>query len=106
MVNIRTGEIEKRFTVGKSSVNEMIIVERKNKPLAPIVVTSCHRDRSLMVTKTDSGLNRQIGMKGRLKVDFGCGIGPKIVMNKEEMMGIVSQSVNDREVCFYKINMN
>ena len=82
--------------MGKSSVNEMIIIERKNKPLAPMVVTSCHRDRSLMVTKTESGLNRQIGMKGKLKVDFGCGIGPKIVMNKDEVVGIVSQSVSDR----------
>ena len=61
-----------------------------------MVVTSCHRDRSLMVTKTESGLNRQIGMKGKLKVDFGCGIGPKIVMNKDEVVGIVSQSVSDR----------
>ena len=77
-------------------MNEMIIIERKNKPLAPMVVTSCHRDRSLMVTKTESGLNRQIGMKGKLKVDFGCGIGPKIVMNKDEVVGIVSQSVSDR----------
>ena len=50
-----------------------------------------------MATKTDSGLNRVVNMKGRLNIDYGCGIGPKIVLNGEEMMmGIVSQSSTDR----------
>ena len=46
-------------------------------------------------------------MKGRLNIDYGCGIGPKIVLSGDEMMmGIVSQSSTDREVGFYKININ
>ena len=70
------------------------------------MITFCHREKSLMVTKTDSGLSRSQNLKGRLNIDYGCGIGPKIVMNASGLMGIVSQSFSEREINLYEMIIN
>ena len=49
----------------------------------------------MILTKTDSGLNTFIDIKGKLNVDFGCGIGPKVILNPiNHQMVILSQSAN------------
>ena len=59
-----------------------------------------------MITKTDSGLSRSQNFKGKLNIDFGCGIGPKIIMNNSGIMGVVSQSISDKKVNLYDIKIN
>jgi hypothetical protein len=74
----------------------MVVVERKTKPYRPIILSSCHREKALISTKTDSGIVSSINLKGRLNVDFGCGIGPKMVLRNDALMAIVSQSSIDK----------
>ena len=59
-----------------------------------------------MVTKTDTGVTRYQNLKDKLNVEYGCGINPKIVINKEGLMGIVNQSCSGREVNLYRINIH
>ncbi len=48
----------------------------------------------MIFTKTDTGINTFIDVKGKLNIDFGCGIGPKIVFNQNAIMAVLSQSIN------------
>jgi hypothetical protein len=49
----------------------------------------------MILTKTDTGINNFIDVKGKLNVDFGCGIGPKVILNaNNSQMAILSQSTN------------
>lgn len=59
----------------------------------------------MVLTKTDTGMNGFIDVKGKLNVDFGCGIGPKVIMNESEHMAVLSQSPNAKEINIYKINI-
>ena len=70
----------------------MMVIERRNKEESPIVITSCNREKTLMVTKTDTGVTRSQSLRGKLSIEYGCGINPKIVMSKEGLMGVVNQS--------------
>jgi hypothetical protein len=46
-----------------------------------------------------------IDVKGRLNVEIGCGIGPKVVVSDSGMMAIVSQSPMVRQVLLYQVVM-
>jgi len=35
----------------------------------------------MVLTKSDTGINSFIDVKGKLNVDFGCGIGPKVILS-------------------------
>lgn len=48
----------------------------------------------MVLTKTDTGINNFVDVKGRLNVDFGCGIGPKVIVNENGHMAVLSQSAN------------
>lgn len=48
----------------------------------------------MVLTKTDTGINNFIDVKGKLNVDFGCGIGPKVILSENGHMAVLSQSVN------------
>jgi hypothetical protein len=47
----------------------------------PIVISCAPKEKSLIVTKTETGVNSLIDVKGRLNVEIGCGIGPKVVIS-------------------------
>jgi hypothetical protein len=55
MVNIYSGEIIKTLTVGRGSVLEMAIIERRNKALHPIIISCCNGERESLFTKLDTG---------------------------------------------------
>lgn len=59
----------------------------------------------MVLTKTDTGINNFIDVKGKLNVDFGCGIGPKVILNENGHMAVLSQSVNAKEINLYKISI-
>lgn len=65
---------------------------------APLVLTCSSKDKSLCLTKMDSGLSENIKMNCAFYVEFGCGIGPKIVLshNRGGIMAILSQSAQYR----------
>lgn len=92
--------------VGKSSVLEMVVVERKSKEETPIVLTSCNREKGLMITKTETGVTRYQNLKDKLNIEYGCGINPKIVISKEGLMGVVNQSSSEREINLYRIHIH
>lgn len=48
----------------------------------------------MVLTKTDTGINNFIDVKGKLNVDYGCGIGPKVIISENGLMAVLSQSVN------------
>ena len=57
----------------------------------------------MVLTKTDIGINNFIDVKGKLHVDFGCGIGPKVILSESGHMAVLSQSSNVKEINLYKI---
>jgi hypothetical protein len=59
----------------------------------------------MVLTKTDTGMNGFIDVKGKLNVDFGCGIGPKVVLSESGHMAVLSQSSTAKEINLYKINI-
>lgn len=68
------------------------------KNTAPLVLTCSSKDKSLCLTKMDSGLSENVKVNGAFYVEFGCGIGPKIVLSPSRggMMAILSQSAQHR----------
>lgn len=60
----------------------------------PIVLSCSSKDKSLCMTKMDTGLSEYIKVNGAFNIEFGCGIGPKIIMSHKNtgIMAILSQS--------------
>jgi len=50
----------------------------------------------MVLTRTDTGMNGFIDVKGKLNVDFGCGIGPKVILSESGHMAVLSQSINTK----------
>jgi hypothetical protein len=101
LVNVGLGEVIKTVGVGRGPVIEMAVFERRNKKEQPIIMTCCNGDREMFLTKIDSGLNEAAITK--TNVSFGCGIGPKLVISHEGVLGLVSQSANEKQVDLYQI---
>jgi hypothetical protein len=59
----------------------------------------------MVLTKTETGVNSFIDVKGRLNVDLGCGIGPKIVLSENGLMAIISQSPMLKQVLIYQVGI-
>ena len=59
----------------------------------------------MVLTRTDTGMNGFIDVKGKLNVDFGCGIGPKVILSESGHMAILSQSIHSKEINVYKVNI-
>ena len=49
-------------------------------------------------------MNELLHVYDELNLEYGCGIGPKMVMSGG-MMGIVGHSVERRDVCLYQIEL-
>ncbi len=81
IINCLTGETVRKIAVGTSPIVELLLFERENKNDCPIVLSCLAKEKSLMITKTETGVNSMIDVKGRLNVEIGCGIGPKLVVS-------------------------
>ena len=74
-----------------------------NKPEGPLVITSCNNEKSLLLTKVDTGISFPLSSEGPINISFGCGIGPKIVLDGSGIMAIVSQNPLLKEVRLYSL---
>ena len=63
------------------------------------------KEKSFILTKTDSGNNSLVDLKGRLNVEIGCGIGPKVVISENGVMAILSQSPLNKQVLLYQVSI-
>lgn len=58
----------------------------------------------MILTRTDSGSCENT--KVRINVGFGCGIGPKLIMDDSGCMAIVNQGSVEKEVTLYSVDAN
>ena len=60
----------------------------------PLIVSTSSKDKSLCVTRMDSGQSELVKVNGPFNIEFGCGIGPKIVLSSQRggLMAILSQA--------------
>lgn len=67
-------------------------------PDSPILISCSCKDSTLVATKMESGLSNLIKVPNGLGIDYGCGIGPKVVMSeaREGIMAIVNQRVGSK----------
>jgi hypothetical protein len=91
-INTHSGEVIKTLKVGRSTVIEMAVIERRNKYLHPIIMSCCNGERELLLTKLDTGCTESTKVVSN--VNLGCGIGPKLVIDSMGVIAIVSQSAN------------
>lgn len=94
MFNIKTGELEKTYTVNSNSLIELVLLEREMKNDSPIALTCSSKDNALILTRMDTGISSLIKLNDSLSIEFGCGIGPKIVFSeaREGIMAVLSQN--------------
>lgn len=59
----------------------MATIEREMKPDGPLILSCSSKDNSLVLTKMDSGVSSLLKLKYNTGIEFGCGIGPKVVFN-------------------------
>lgn len=112
--NIATGELEKSLVANNGAIIELVVVERESKPSTcciyvdhPIVLSCSSKDKALVLTKTDTGLSSLFEVDDKLNVEYGCGIGPKIIFDKGRgglMMGLVSQIAERKEVNLFQVD--
>ena len=93
--------------VSSNSLIELVAVEREMSPDWPIMLTCAAKDNSLTVAKMDTGFTSQIKLPSNLGIDYGCGIGPKIVLSSvmEGRMAIVSQIAGRPEFTIYELQL-
>ena len=65
---------------------------------SPLLISCSSKDNSLVLTKMDSGLSSLIKVTGGIGIDYGCGIGPKIVLSgaRDGLMAIASQRKDNK----------
>lgn len=61
---------------------------------SPMVLSCSSKDKSLCLTRMDTGISEHIKFNGACNIEFGCGIGPKIVISNSGVVAILSQSAN------------
>ena len=85
----------------------MVAFEREMNADSPILISCSCKDSALVATKMDSGLSSLIKVPGGLGIDYGCGIGPKVVLSdaKDGMVAILSQRKDKKEFSLYEIEM-
>ncbi len=59
---------------------------------SPLILTCSSKDKSLLLTKMDTGTSDRVQVNGACNIQFGCGIGPKIVVSPNGIMAILSQA--------------
>lgn len=107
VMNILTGLVEKSYTVNANSLIELVAIEREMSPDSPILVSCSCKDSSLVSTKMESGLSNLVKVSNGLAIDYGCGIGPKVVLSqaREGVAAIVNQRNGTREFCLYALEL-
>lgn len=62
------------------------------------MISCSSKDNSLVVTKMDNGLSSLAKVAGGIGIDYGCGIGPKIVLSgvREGLMAILNQRKDNK----------
>ena len=68
-------------------------IERELNFNGPILLTCSAKDGALKLARMDNGTLSTVKLPANLGVDYGCGIGPKIVMSSYSngLMAIASQ---------------
>ena len=51
------------------------------KPDGPFVLSCSSKDNSLVLTKMDNTMSSLMKLKYNTGIEFGCGIGPKVVFS-------------------------
>jgi hypothetical protein len=107
ILNILSGLVEKSYTVNANSLIELVAIEREMSPDSPILISCSCKDSSLVSTKMESGLSNLIKVSNGLGIDYGCGIGPKVVLSKarEGIVAIVNQRTGSKEFCLYDLEL-
>lgn len=74
---------------------------------SPLVLSCSSKDKNLCLTKMDSGYSELVRINGNFNIDFGCGIGPKIVMSCQggNVIAILNQSANWKEFSLYEMQL-
>ncbi len=77
------------------------------KPDGPLILSCSSKDNSLVLTKMDSGVSSLLKLKFNTGIEFGCGIGPKVVFNEARggMVAILNQSNTSREFSVYEVDI-
>ncbi len=76
-----------------NSLIELVAVEREMSPGNPLLLSCSAKDSSLVSTQMDNGKSTLVRVSGGLGIDYGCGIGPKIVLSgvKEGVIAVLNQ---------------
>ena len=75
------------------------------KPEGPLVLSCSSKDNTLLLTKVDSSISSQLKLKYNTGIEFGCGIGPKVVFNEARggIVAILNQGNTSREFSLYEV---
>ena len=71
-----------------------MVIEREMNGYAPIMITCSAKDNNLSVAKLDSNTVGTIKLPTNIGIEYGCGIGPKIVLSNHN--GGIAAIVNQR----------
>lgn len=106
-MNIVSGREDKSLSVSQNSLIELVAVEREMNAEGPILLTCSAKDSSLILAKMDTGHSTALKLPSTLGIDYGCGIGPKIVISSysEGVMAIVNQRSGSHEFSLYEITL-
>lgn len=93
--------------MSSNSLIELVVIEREMNASAPMLITCSAKDSQLSVAKLDSNSLGSIKLSGGLGIEYGCGIGPKMVVSNycEGMAAIVNQGAGSREFSLYEIDL-
>ena len=103
LINLISEKEEKSLSVSSNSLIELVVIEREMSADGPILLTCSSKDNSLIVAKMDSGMHSLLKLPTNLGIDYGCGIGPKIVLSSYSsgVMAVVNQRSSNREFTLY-----
>jgi hypothetical protein len=75
------------------------VIEREMNVESPMLLSCSCKDSALILTKMDTGLSSLVKIAGGLGIDYGCGIGPKVVVSdaRDGVLAIVSQRKDNKE---------
>lgn len=71
------------------------------KPDSPMILSCSAKDKNLSLIKMDTGSIEVVKVNGACNIQFGHGIGPKIVVSNNGVMAILSQAATAREFSLF-----
>lgn len=77
------------------------------KPDGPFVLSCSSKDNSLVLTKMDTTMSSLMKLKYNTGIEFGCGIGPKVVFSEAKggMVAVLNQTNTSREFNIYEVEV-